>query len=166
MLVFCNSREMPKTSPDTSQYCEARNEPTLPYPHGNLSPAIREGAADLMRDDTALSPPSPRPRLSWASPSDAGARFQIDAPFTVTSFLLAWEERGAVFTGQRCVCHALGRSPNRGASARDHTLETLQGLLWCSSILRSAGGATALTAPLQPALNTPTIGNTLQAVGS
>ena len=89
-LVFCNSREEAEDVTTTlRQYCEARNEPDrFLIHHGNLSQAIREGAEDLMRDETV--PVTTVTTATLELGIDIGRlerAFQIDAPFTVSSFL-------------------------------------------------------------------------------
>ena len=89
-LVFCNSREEAEDVTTTlRQYCEAQNEPDrFLIHHGNLSQSIRENAEDLMRDETV-----PLTTVTTATLElgiDIGRlerAFQIDAPFTVSSFL-------------------------------------------------------------------------------
>ena len=89
-LVFCNSREEAEDVTTTlRQYCEARNEPDrFLIHHGNLSQSIREDAEGLMRDESM-----PLTTITTATLElgiDIGRlerAFQIDAPFTVSSFL-------------------------------------------------------------------------------
>ncbi len=89
-LVFCNSREEAEDVTTTlRQYCEANHEPDrFLIHHGNLSQSIREGAEDLMRDENV-----PLTTVTTATLElgiDIGRlerAFQIDAPFTVSSFL-------------------------------------------------------------------------------
>ena len=89
-LIFCNSREEAEDVTTTlRQYCEDRHEPDrFLIHHGNLSQSIREGAEDLMRDETV-----PLTTVTTATLElgiDIGRlerAFQIDAPFTVSSFL-------------------------------------------------------------------------------
>ncbi len=89
-LVFCNSREEAEDVTTTlRQYCEAQGEPDrFLIHHGNLSQSLREGAEDLMRDDDV-----PLTTVTTATLElgiDIGRlerAFQIDAPFTVSSFL-------------------------------------------------------------------------------
>ena len=89
-LIFANSREEAELVCSTlRRYCEASGEPDrFLIHHGNLSTAIRESAEELMRDDAS--------DLSIVATStlelgiDVGRlerAFQIDAPFTVSSFL-------------------------------------------------------------------------------
>ena len=72
-LVFVNSREECEAVTTTLRsYCEANHEPDrFLIHHGNLSAAYRETAEAAMKDEDG--------RLERA--------FQIDAPFTVSSFL-------------------------------------------------------------------------------
>lgn len=89
-LIFSNSREEAEEVCTTlRRYCEANGEDDrFLIHHGNLSAAIRESAEELMRDDAS--------DLSIVATStlelgiDVGRlerAFQIDAPFTVSSFL-------------------------------------------------------------------------------
>ena len=89
-LIFCNSREEAEDVTTTlRQYCEARHEPDrFLIHHGNLSQSIREGAEDLMRDETV--PVTTVTTATLELGIDIGRlerAFQIDAPFTVSSFL-------------------------------------------------------------------------------
>lgn len=89
-LVFCNSREEVEDVTTTlRQYCEANREADrFLIHHGNLSQSIREGAEDLMRDETV--PYSTVTTATLELGIDIGRlerAFQIDAPFTVSSFL-------------------------------------------------------------------------------
>ena len=89
-LIFSNSREEAEEVCTTLRaYCEFNGEPDrFLIHHGNLSAAIRESAEERMRDDVS--------DLSIVATStlelgiDVGRlerAFQIDAPFTVSSFL-------------------------------------------------------------------------------
>ena len=89
-LIFSNSREEAEEVCTTLRaYCEHNGEPDrFLIHHGNLSAAIRESAEEQMRDDAS--------DLSIVATStlelgiDIGRlerAFQIDAPFTVSSFL-------------------------------------------------------------------------------
>ena len=89
-LVFSNSREECEAVTATlRQYCESANEPDrFLIHHGNLSSSYRETAEAVMKDDSQ--------RMSAVTTStlelgiDIGRlerAFQIDAPWTVSSFL-------------------------------------------------------------------------------
>ncbi|WP_455137370.1 DEAD/DEAH box helicase [Thermophilibacter sp.] len=89
-LIFSNSREEAEEVCTTLRaYCEFNGEPDrFLIHHGNLSAAIREAAEEQMRDEAS--------DLSIVATStlelgiDVGRlerAFQIDAPFTVSSFL-------------------------------------------------------------------------------
>lgn len=89
-LVFANSREeCEEVTTTLRQYCEANGEPDrFLIHHGNLSASLRVSAEDMMRDE--------RENLTTVTTStlelgiDIGRlerAFQIDAPFTVSSFL-------------------------------------------------------------------------------
>ena len=70
-------------------YCEANHEPDpLSIHHGNLSASIRESAEDIMRDDERLDTTVTTATLELGIDIGRLERaFQIDAPFTVSSFL-------------------------------------------------------------------------------
>lgn len=89
-LVFTNSREEAELVTTTLRgYCEAVGEPDrFLIHHGNLSAAIRESAEELMRDDSSTLTIVATSTLELGI--DVGRlerAFQIDAPFTVSSFL-------------------------------------------------------------------------------
>ena len=89
-LVFCNSREEAEDVTTTlRQYCEAAGEPDrFLIHHGNLSQSLREGAEDLMRDETVSLTTVTTATLELGIDIGRLQRaFQIDAPFTVSSFL-------------------------------------------------------------------------------
>ncbi len=89
-LVFVNSREEAEAvCSELRSYCEAEREPDrFLIHHGNLSASYRETAEELMRDDEL-----PLTTVTTATLElgiDIGRlerAFQIDAPFTVSSFL-------------------------------------------------------------------------------
>ncbi len=89
-LVFVNSREEAEAvCSELRSYCEAEHEPDrFLIHHGNLSASYRETAEELMRDDEL-----PLTTVTTATLElgiDIGRlerAFQIDAPFTVSSFL-------------------------------------------------------------------------------
>lgn len=89
-LVFANSREEAEAITTTLRsYCEAVGEPDrFLIHHGNLSSTYRETAEDLMRDDdfdlTAVTTATLELGIDIGRLERA---FQIDAPFTVSSFL-------------------------------------------------------------------------------
>ncbi len=89
-LVFVNSREEAEAVCTTlRQYCEAKGEPDrFLIHHGNLSASFRESAEALMKDDKAALTTVTTATLELGI--DIGrleCAFQIDAPFTVSSFL-------------------------------------------------------------------------------
>ena len=89
-LVFCNSREECEAVTTTlRQYCEANGEPDrFLIHHGNLSASFRESAEDLMRDDDVAMTTCTTATLELGIDIGRLERaFQIDAPFTVSSFL-------------------------------------------------------------------------------
>ena len=89
-LLFVNSREECEAVTTTLRaYCEKRHEPDrFLIHHGNLSAAFRETAEERMKDESSM--------LTTCTPAtlelgiDIGRlerAFQIDAPWTVSSFL-------------------------------------------------------------------------------
>ena len=89
-LVFVNSREEAEAVCTMLRaYCEAVHEPDrFLIHHGNLSSAIRETAEEVMRDDERLDTTVTTATLELGIDIGRLERaFQIDAPFTVSSFL-------------------------------------------------------------------------------
>ena len=89
-LVFVNSREEAEGVTTTlRQYCEAMGEPDrFLIHHGNLSQSIRETAEEVMRDDELSLTTVTTATLELGIDIGRLERaFQIDAPFTVSSFL-------------------------------------------------------------------------------
>ncbi|MGN0287611.1 MAG: DEAD/DEAH box helicase [Atopobiaceae bacterium] len=89
-LVFANSREECEAVTTTlRQYCEAAGEPDrFLIHHGNLSASLRESAEDLMRDeDLNLTTVTTATLELGIDIGRLERAFQIDAPFTVSSFL-------------------------------------------------------------------------------
>ena len=89
-LVFCNSREECEVVTATlRQYCEKNNEPDrFLIHHGNLSASLRETAESDMRDDSLFLTTCTTATLELGIDIGRLERaFQIDAPFTVSSFL-------------------------------------------------------------------------------
>jgi len=89
-LIFTNSREESETVTATlRQYCHRRNEPErFLIHHGNLSAAIREQAEERMKQEG--DPITICATATLELGIDVGRlerAFQIDAPFTVSSFL-------------------------------------------------------------------------------
>lgn len=105
-LVFVNSREEAEAvCTMLRSYCEANHEPDrFLIHHGNLSASLRESAEDIMRDDERLDTTVTTATLELGIDIGRLERaFQIDAPFTVSSFL------------QR-----MGRTGRRGAPPEMH----------------------------------------------
>ena len=105
-LVFVNSREEAEAvCTMLRSYCEAMHEPDrFLIHHGNLSSSLRENAEDIMRDDERLDTTVTTATLELGIDIGRLERaFQIDAPFTVSSFL------------QR-----MGRTGRRGAPPEMH----------------------------------------------
>ena len=89
-LVFANSREEAEAVCTTlRQYCEANREPDrFLIHHGNLSASFRQTAEELMRDPEQAQTTVTTATLELGIDIGRLERaFQIDAPFTVSSFL-------------------------------------------------------------------------------
>ena len=89
-LVFCNSREeCEAVTTSLRQYAEANGEPDrFLIHHGNLSASFRESTEDMMRDeDSKLTTVTTATLELGIDIGRLERAFQIDAPFTVSSFL-------------------------------------------------------------------------------
>ncbi len=89
-LIFSNSREEAEAITTTLRsYCEYRHEPDrFLIHHGNLSSSYRETAEDLMKDDSVELTTVTTATLELGIDIGRLERaFQVDAPFTVSSFL-------------------------------------------------------------------------------
>ncbi len=89
-LVFVNSREeCEAVTTSLRSYCEKNGEPDrFMIHHGNLSASYRETAEDVMKDDERLMTTVTTATLELGIDIGRLERaFQIDAPFTVSSFL-------------------------------------------------------------------------------
>ena len=89
-LIFVNSREECEAVTTTLRsYCEANNEPDrFLIHHGNLSAAYRETAEAAMKDEDIFMTTCTTATLELGIDIGRLERaFQIDAPFTVSSFL-------------------------------------------------------------------------------
>ncbi len=89
-LVFVNSREECETVTATlRQYCEKQHEPDrFLIHHGNLSASYRETAEEAMKDDSQFLTTVTTATLELGIDIGRLERaFQIDAPWTVSSFL-------------------------------------------------------------------------------
>ncbi|MCI7766456.1 MAG: DEAD/DEAH box helicase [Oscillospiraceae bacterium] len=89
-LVFTNSREECEAVTTTlRQYCEAKHEPDrFLIHHGNLSASYRETAEAVMKDEDQFQTTVTTATLELGIDIGRLERaFQIDAPFTVSSFL-------------------------------------------------------------------------------
>ena len=89
-LVFVNSREECETVTTTlRQYCERMHEPDrFLIHHGNLSASYRETAEAIMKDDSQCMTTVTTATLELGIDIGRLERaFQIDAPWTVSSFL-------------------------------------------------------------------------------
>ncbi len=89
-LVFVNSREeCEAVTSALRRYCEKNNEPDrFLIHHGNLSASYRETAEDAMKDDSRCDTTVTTATLELGIDIGRLERaFQLDAPFTVSSFL-------------------------------------------------------------------------------
>ncbi|MCD8337088.1 MAG: DEAD/DEAH box helicase [Lachnospiraceae bacterium] len=89
-LVFVNSREECEAVTTTlRQYCEAKNEPDrFLIHHGNLSESYRQTAEAVMKDEEQFQTTVTTATLELGIDIGRLERaFQIDAPYTVSSFL-------------------------------------------------------------------------------
>ncbi|MGN0553811.1 MAG: DEAD/DEAH box helicase, partial [Oscillospiraceae bacterium] len=89
-LVFVNSREECEAVTTTlRQYCESKHEPDrFLIHHGNLSASYRETAEAVMKDEDQFQTTVTTATLELGIDIGRLERaFQIDAPFTVSSFL-------------------------------------------------------------------------------
>ena len=89
-LVFVNSREECETVTTTlRRYCECRHEgDRFLIHHGNLSASYRETAEEVMKDDSQYMTTVTTATLELGIDIGRLERaFQIDAPWTVSSFL-------------------------------------------------------------------------------
>ena len=89
-LVFCNSREEAEAVTTTlREYCEEKREPDrFLIHHGNLSASFRQSAEELMKDEeSALTTVTTATLELGIDIGKLERAFQIDAPFTVSSFL-------------------------------------------------------------------------------
>lgn len=89
-LVFVNSREeCEAVTTSLRSYCEAKGEPDrFLIHHGNLSASYRESAEDVMKDDERRDTTVTTATLELGIDIGRLERaFQIDAPYTVSSFL-------------------------------------------------------------------------------
>ena len=89
-LIFVNSREECEAVTTTLRsYCQAKHEPDrFLIHHGNLSAAYRETAEEAMKDEDIFMTTCTTATLELGIDIGRLERaFQIDAPFTVSSFL-------------------------------------------------------------------------------
>ena len=89
-LIFVNSREeCEAVTTSLRQYCEWKHEPDrFLIHHGNLSAAFRESAEELMKDEEQTLTTVTTATLELGIDIGKLERaFQLDAPFTVSSFL-------------------------------------------------------------------------------
>ena len=89
-LIFCNSREEAETvTAVLRQYCELKHEPDrFLIHHGNLSVSYRQSAEEVMKDEEQTISTVTTSTLELGIDIGRLERaFQIDAPFTVSSFL-------------------------------------------------------------------------------
>lgn len=115
-LVFANSREEAEAVCSMLRsYCESRHEPDrFLIHHGNLSASLRETAEELMRDEEQAQTTVTTSTLELGIDIGRLERaFQIDAPFTVSSFLQRMAARGAAIFRPRCGLSCARKSPSR-----------------------------------------------------
>ena len=89
-LIFVNSREeCEAVTTSLRQYCEWKHEPDrFLIHHGNLSAAFRETAEEIMKDEEQILTTVTTATLELGIDIGKLERaFQLDAPFTVSSFL-------------------------------------------------------------------------------
>ncbi len=89
-LIFVNSREeCEAVTTSLRQYCEWKHEPDrFLIHHGNLSAAFRETAEEMMKDEEQILTTVTTATLELGIDIGKLERaFQLDAPFTVSSFL-------------------------------------------------------------------------------
>ena len=89
-LVFVNSREeCEAVTTSLRSYCAAKHEPDrFLIHHGNLSASFRESAEEIMKDDDQFQTTVTTATLELGIDIGRLERaFQIDAPYTVSSFL-------------------------------------------------------------------------------
>ena len=115
-LVFVNSREEAEAVCTTlRQYCEAKGEPDrFLIHHGNLSASFRESAEALMKDEeSALTTVTTATLELGIDIGRLERAFQIDAPFTVSSFLQRMGEPAGAALRRRCTSSCAKSSPRR-----------------------------------------------------
>lgn len=88
-LIFTNSREECETLCATlRQYCDVLHEPDrFLIHHGNLSVSYRQGAEEMMKEDNNITVCTTSTLELGIDIGRLERAFQIDAPFTVSSFL-------------------------------------------------------------------------------
>ncbi len=88
-LLFVNSRECETVTTTLRQYCERSREPDrFLIHHGNLSASYRETAEEIMKDESQYLTTVTTATLELGIDIGRLERaFQIDAPWTVSSFL-------------------------------------------------------------------------------
>ena len=123
-LVFSNSREECEAVTTTlREYCESKHEPDrFLIHHGNLSAAYRESAEDSMKDENKAMTTCTTSTLELGIDIGRLERaFQIDAPFTVSSFLQRMGRTGR--RGEPCEMWFVMREEH--AEARDMMPDTV-----------------------------------------
>lgn len=88
-LIFTNSREECETLCATlRQYCDVLHEPDrFLIHHGNLSVSYRQGAEEMMKEENNITVCTTSTLELGIDIGRLERAFQIDAPFTVSSFL-------------------------------------------------------------------------------
>lgn len=142
-LVFVNSREECETVTTTlRRYCECRHEgDRFLIHHGNLSASYRETAEEVMKDDSQYMTTVTTATLELGIDIGRLERaFQIDAPWTVSSFCSAWAAPAGGSSRRRCglLC---GRTSRRRVPCCPPRFpgSCFRGSRWFSCIWRSVG---------------------------
>lgn len=123
-LVFLNSREECEAATTTlRQYCEIRHEPDrFLIHHGNLSTSYRETAEAIMKDEEQFLTTVTTATLELGIDIGRLERaFQVDAPFTVSSFLQRMGRTGGGTCRRRCGSSCRRSSPRRGRCCRSRS---------------------------------------------
>ena len=142
-LVFVNSREECEMVTTTLRhYCELNHEPDrFLVHHGNLSASYRETAEGIMKDDSQYMTTVTTATLELGIDIGRLERaFQIDAPWTVSSFL---QRMGAPAGGsfRRKCGSSSGRTSRRCGPCCQPPFHGsyCRALRWCSCIWKNAG---------------------------
>lgn len=98
-----------------AQLLRSRHEPDrFLIHHGNLSASLRETAEELMRDEEQAQTTVTTSTLELGIDIGRLERaFQIDAPFTVSSFCSAWGAQAVATFRPRCGLSCARKNPSR-----------------------------------------------------